>query len=234
MVKVQFTKTPSSGKYIVTAFQTIGYISILAAKYLEEKGAIQEIGFVDLEDNVPIAMIIDGAVKFPIRVLEGQSTIFITSEFPIQSKNLVDLATEIFNLSKKYEAKGIIALDGLAIENPKSESEVFYVSTGGSAQVAGAKKLEDGVMMGLNAELALKAKLLKIPTTILMAETHSNIPDGIAAAALINVLGNITKMAVDTTELVSEYKKTVEKINDTVRKMKQKEQPQTSGSDIYG
>lgn len=235
MSKFRFTTEPTQGSYIVTAFQTVGYISILAMQYLEEKGAVKPIGFLDLESEEQIAVVNNGEVGFPVRVLQGGNAIFITSQFPLPQKSVDELVKLIFGLYKKISSKGIIALDGLAIERAKTESEVYYVSTKSGEPPANTKKLEEGAMIGLNAVLTLRAKLDRIPVTVLMAETHSEIPDGLAAAALISVIDSITNLKVDTQELVSEYKKTLTKIDTMLKKIatqQPKEEP--SSPEVYG
>lgn len=75
--------------------------------------------------------------------------------------------------------------------------------------------------MGFNPYLAYKAKKMNVPLIVLMAETHAEIPDGLAAAALISVLEDIIDVKVDTSELISEYKKTLNQINNIIKKVSQ-------------
>jgi predicted ATP-grasp superfamily ATP-dependent carboligase len=234
MTRFHFTKEPSTGSYIITAFQTVGYISVLAVRYLEEKGALKQIGYFELETDAPVAIINNGEISFPIRILEGGGAIFITSEVPLPQKAINVFIPEIFDLYKKYSSKGIIALDGLAIEKGKETSDVYFVSNKKDMNIPDTKKLEEGAMVGLNAALILAAKATKTPVTVIMAETHSEIPDGLAAAALIATIGKLTSLKVDTTELVSEYKKTLSKINDMLKRVVTQKEEKPQGSDIYG
>ncbi len=231
MAKFYFKKAPKSGGYIITAFQTVGYISILASRYLEEKGAIKDIGYIDIDIETPVAVIDRGEISFPVRILQAENSLFINSQFPLDSEAITELIGQIFEIYKKYKFKGIICLDGLAIDKGKDVSDLYYVSTKDGFQPANARKLEDGAIIGLNAELTLKSKMEGIPVTLLMAETHSEIPDGVAAAALINALSPLG-IHVDTRELVSEYKQTLAKIDDMLKKLNKKEEP--NKPDLYG
>ena len=76
-------------------------------------------------------------------------------------------------------------------------------------------------MMGFNSYLAHKSRKMKIPFVVLMAETHADIPDGMAAAALISVLEDIINVKIDTSDLVSEYKKTLTQINNILKRVSQ-------------
>ncbi len=231
MAKFYFKKAPNAGGYIITAFQTVGYTSILASRYLEEKGAIKDIGYIDLDIETPVAVIDRGEISFPVRILQAENSIFINSQFPLGPDAVDALITQILEIYKKYKFKGIICLDGLAIDQGKDVSDLYYVCTKDGFQPANAKKLEDGAIIGLNAELTLKAKSENIPVTLLMAETHSEIPDGLAAATLITALSPIG-IHVDTKELVSEYKQTLAKIDDMLKKLNKKEEP--NKNDVYG
>lgn len=234
MVKTILGKGLEKGSHLITAFQTVGFISVLAVRYLEEKNIIKEIGSITLENDEPIAVIENGEVGFPIKIYEGPSSVFISSQFPVPKESLHDLINELFNLHKKYALNDIIALDGLPVEKGKDNSDVFYVSTKNKTDVEGAKRLEEGAMVGLSAELALRAKTEGLPLTVLMAETHLQIPDGLAAAALLGVLKKVMGTELDTKELVSEYKKTISKINSIMSDIAKKQKNDRPISEIYG
>jgi predicted ATP-grasp superfamily ATP-dependent carboligase len=231
MQSIKLKKSLNPGGYIISSFQTVGYISILATKYLEEKHIIKDAGFLELDIGTPIAVIENGEVGFPIRVYQANNSILISSQFPLSQSSIKNVISAIVDLYKKYKYKGIICLDGLSIEQGKENSDIYYTATKNGFQPTGGKKLESGAIIGLNAELMLRAQVEGIPATILMAETHSDIPDGIAAASLISALAPIG-IKVDTTELVSQYKKTLEKINQMLKRVPQKEAPKNQ--ELYG
>ncbi len=234
MARTMLDKNLTSGSHLITAFQTAGFISILAVSYLVEKNVIKEVGSISLEDDEPIAVVEGGELGFPIKIYEGESSVFVSSQFPVPKNSLHNLITELFALYKKYDLKDIIALDGLPIEKGKDSSDVYYVSTDNKATVDDIEKLEDGAMVGLNAELALRAKIEGIPLMVLMAETHLQIPDGLAAAALLDVLKKIIGMELDTKDLVSEYKKTMSKLNSIMNDIAKKQKNERPTSEIYG
>ncbi|MCL4362194.1 MAG: PAC2 family protein [Candidatus Parvarchaeota archaeon] len=206
---------------IITAFQTAGYISILAARFLEEKGVIKDVGGIDIDELAQFAVVKDGNLLSPIRILEGKEFTMITSQIPLPLKAINELADKIMLIYKERKADQIIALDGLAIDEAKDKSEVYFASTYNEKEIKNCKKLPEGAMMGFNSYFAHKARKSKIPFIVLMAETHAEIPDGIAAAALISVLEGILGIQVDTSELISEYKKTLGQINNLLKRVSQ-------------
>ncbi|MCL4399344.1 PAC2 family protein [Candidatus Parvarchaeota archaeon] len=221
-----------SPEFLIISFPTAGYVSLLVSKYLEDKALIKEVGHIDLENTNPLAIISDSRIGFPVRILGGKSAVFVSSQFPLLQRDLPDVVKQIFSIFKEHKFKEIIAIDGMEIDSPKEKSEVYYASNAEQKSVEGAKKLANGAIAGLNSSLSLEGKKLGIPVTILMAETHSEIPDGIAAASLISVLGGMIGMKVDTQELVTEYKKTLNRINEMIKRINKKEEPRQN--DIYG
>ncbi len=217
MASAHFYKQPEPGKYIITGFQTVGFISVLALSYLEDKGIIKDSGYIESENGGYVALVEKGDVTFPIRVLESDDAIFISSELPMLRNEVDPVVDEIINIYKKNKCKAIIALDGIGINEQKNTSEVYYVPVNLKDKLTKFKLLEEGAVFGLNARLAFKCKETSTPLIMLMAETHESIPDGIAAAALISALKTIIKLDVDTSGLVMEYKKMMGKINRTVK-----------------
>ncbi len=206
---------------IITAFQTAGYISVLAAKFLEEKGVVKDTQGIDLDELSQFTIVKNGEMLSPIRVLRGKDFTIITSQIPLPVNAVNSLSTKVIDIYKEEKSSQIIALDGLNIEEPKENSEVYFASTYGEKEIKNCKELPEGAMMGFNSYLAHKCRKMKIPFVVLMAETHNEIPDGIAAAALINTLESLIDIKVDTSELVSEYKKTLSQINNIIKKVSQ-------------
>jgi predicted ATP-grasp superfamily ATP-dependent carboligase len=206
---------------IITAFQTAGYISILAARFLEEKGIVKDVGGIDVDELSQFAIVKDGELLSPIRILEGKDFTIIASQIPLPLKAINELSDKIMQIYKEKKADKIIALDGLAVDEAKDKSEVYFASTYNEKEIKNCKKLPEGAMMGFNSYFAHKARNMKIPFIVLMAETHAEIPDGMAAAALISVLEGIIDVQVDTSELISEYKKTLGQINNLLKRVSQ-------------
>ena len=82
---------------IITAFQTAGFISILAAKFLEEKGIVKDIGGIDIDELAQFAIVKDGELLSPIRILEGKDFIIIASQIPLPLKAINELADKIIH-----------------------------------------------------------------------------------------------------------------------------------------
>ncbi len=214
-------EAPAKNKeHIVIAFQTVGYISVLVARYLEEKGIVKDVFGMNIDGLEEFAMVRDGEIINPIRILEGENFMMVTSHFPIPRNGAEGIIERIFDMYKKYSAKDIIIMEGLPIEDEKEKSTVYYASNiKNDAPVDKAEKLGEGAMIGLNAAMAIKGRKEKIPIRTLMVETHENIPDGEAAAELIKSLEDVLNIKVDTAELITEYKKTLAKINELIKRV---------------
>ena len=219
--------------FVITAFQTAGYISFLAVKYLEEQKVIKDIGGINLDSMREFGDVSDGFIQSPIRILSSGSAIFIASQFPLMQSAVEGLVGQISSICKKLKPKKIIALDGINADSAREGSQVYYASNDSKLKIDGAKKLEEGAIIGVNAHPSFMTKELGIPMAILMAETHSSIPDGIAASALISVLSQMIGIKVDTSKLVSEYKKTINKINELLKRVQRPKQSEDT-ENMYG
>ncbi len=222
---------PQNGKYLILAFPTAGYVSILSINFLIHKKLLKEIGYIDIESPEQFAVVENGKITFPIRIFEGQHGIFITSQFPIELKNVSTLTNEIFEIYKKFKCKAIITLDALNATEEKSTSSLFYVSNKIQIDIKNSKQLEEGVMIGLSAIIALESKKRGVPFIAFMAETHVNIPDGVAASKLIEGLDELVGIKTDTIELINEYKTVLSRINSIIQKTKGM---QEKHNEIYG
>ncbi|MCW1301843.1 MAG: PAC2 family protein [Candidatus Parvarchaeota archaeon] len=219
--KINIDSRIEPGHYIVTAFPTAGLASLLAVNYLIQKGILKKVGHINLNGLNQVAIIENRHLNYPIRLFEGKDSVFITSQIPIPVTHVDELTGAVFELYKTIKAKGIISMDAMETAEEKNKSEVYFVSEGFDNKIKDAKELEEGAMIGVNASIGLMAKETKTPFLGLMAETHMGVPDGLAAASLINSLGNIIDVHVDTTELINEYKRIGDKLNNLITKTNQ-------------
>ncbi len=222
---------PKEGSYLIVAFPTVGYISILAVNYLIHKKLVKEVGYIDLEVPEQLAVIDEGKITYPIRIFEGEHGIFVTTQFPVDLKFVKEITDTIVDIYNKTKSKAIITLDAINAAEEKKESGLFYVANKFDVNIKGATSLNEGVMLGLNASIALEARKKGLPFLALMAETHTSIPDGDAASKLIDGLNQITKINVDTAELVEEYKTVLSSLNKLIERAKS---TQEKKSEMYG
>lgn len=220
MVKIVCEEN-TEGKWLVLAMPTIGHVPELAITYAEEKNALKKVGYVYVE-NSPIALIYKGKVEYPISLLSTNNAIILLSYLPLD-KNIED---SIIDWYKHGKFKGIIILETIPVEVREAEDDVFYISEKvNDYPTDGLKKMEEGVLVGSSASLLLRLANENIPTFVLLAESHVEMPDGIAAANLLKALEPVLGK-IDTEELIKDYKRRLSKIHKLVTKYKEQQVPE--------
>ncbi len=227
-VEIVVEGTVPKNAIILEGFQGIGLVGTLAAQYVAEKTNSKVIGYVDVPEFPPIAILVNGKVRPPIRIhtfkKSGKNFIIFESELPIPQNFINPIANAIADFAKKHKVKEIISLEGLAVPKSPIVSKTYWISNT-EKKFTHLKKyassLKSGIVIGVSAALLIKAKVRKIPAAVVMAEAHSNFPDGMAAASLIQLLDKIYKLRIDVAPLERESKRFEEKVWEIIEKAKQ-------------
>jgi len=206
---------------IIEGFQGIGLVGTLSAQYLTNKLNFECIGYIDSEGIPPIALLVIGELRNPVKIFANKKRdmVIIESELSIPRKIIYELSEEITRWAKKIKAKRIICMEGIAVPEEKRNYEVFGLSTDkrlmNDLVKKGVKKLSNGIIIGMSAELLLKSMDLKVPAICLMVESREKFPDGMAAAAMLETLSRIYDFTIDVSELrkqASAFEQKIEKV----------------------
>lgn len=195
---------------IIEGFQGIGLVGTLSAQYLCQKLNFERVGYVDSEGVPPIALLVNGEVRNPVKIFTNKerSVVIIESELSIPRKIIYELSGEIARWAKSIGAREIVCMEGIAVPEEERNAEVLGMSTDPKLLALmvkkGVKKLDNGIVIGMSAALLLKSIELGVPATCLMVESRSKFPDGLAAAAMLEVIGRVYGLVVDVTELKSQ------------------------------
>ncbi|HME87221.1 MAG TPA: PAC2 family protein, partial [Candidatus Nanoarchaeia archaeon] len=131
----------------------------------------------------------------------------------------------VLKLAQTIQAKEIISIEGVGSNNPDEEPRTYYYSNSEAKRKAfqkiGVEELKEGVIMGVTGTILLKAKNAKQPLSCIFAETHSQMPDSKAAAAVIKVIDKYLGLNVDPKPLEHEAEAFEEKLRAIMEKSKQ-------------
>lgn len=230
------------GTIILEGFQGIGLVGTLAAQYIAERTNAKVIGYIDVPEFPPIAILSNGQVRHPIRIHQfkkgSQNFLIFESELPIPQKLVNSIARAIAEFAKKNKVKEIISLEGLAVPKTPVVSNTYWISNVSKRFKKiekYAKPLKAGIVVGVSAALLIQAKAKKVPAIVLMAEAHANFPDGMAAASLIKLLNKIYKLDIYVIPLEKEAQKFEEKVWKIIEKARQlKEAGERPGKTYIG
>jgi uncharacterized protein len=207
---------------IIEGFQGVGLVGTLTAQYLAQKNGFELIGHVDSEGIPPMALLVGGDIRNPIKIHANKKrdVIIIESELSIPKKIIYELSREITAWAKKINAKEIICLEGFSVPEEERDYEIFGMSTDKKIMdkltKKGIKRLDSGIVIGMSAALLLSSRDQKIPATCLMIESRKDFPDGYAAAELLNTLAKIYNFKIDVEELKSQAEKFEKKIKQVI------------------
>jgi len=220
-------------------FSGVGLVGTLAAQYLIEKLGAEQVGHIESDDLPPIAVLVKGEIKFPIRLYESvkHNLVFFESEFPIPPKAVIDIAEAIAVWAKKNNVRKVVCLEGVGMPHPPQSANVYGITNsrkGDKELEKYVRLLQNGIIIGVSAALMLECKARNIPAVCLMAESHTDFPDGLAAASLLGKLNEMFGFNVDVKPLEKEAKAFETKLKGLVQKAKTVKKATQQNKMIYG
>jgi len=188
---------------IILGFQGVGLVGTIAAQYLAANMKMDKVGYISSPELPPLALLIEGEIVHPIRIYSNKARdiIIIESELPIQQKLSYQISDEIINFAKKVKAREILCLEGIASLDGDEISDVYFMRTNEAKFKGKVRELKNGIIIGLSASVMLKSLETKVLATCLMAESRSDMPDGVAAAAVLDKFKDLYGLTVDTGSL---------------------------------
>jgi uncharacterized protein len=208
---------------VVEAFPSRGYVSTLAANHMIKQEKMELIGYIECDKLDAIAVVHDGMAMHPIRIYAKDNMLVLFSELIIPINMVHEFTTEIGNWLKTMMPKTVILLASVPGVESKNEHEILAVTTDEEIREKirklGIKEMHEGVLSGMSSSLMIKCSALKIPATSLMVET-AYIPDVLAAASLMRILGELLHLKVDTDELTRTGKQIEDKFRENLEQMK--------------
>lgn len=239
------TKAKINNPIFVVGFQGVGLVGTMASQHLADNLKCELIGHIESEYLPPIAILEKNSLTYPIRVYycKKYNIIIISSEVPVTSEFAFEMSHDIVDLMKKFNSKMAYVLEGLVSKGEKPEQEkVFGVPSNDKVK----KFLEDnkietiksGAILGVAGTILLETIDNNIDSCALMAESHTSIPDAMAATTVLKKLAEVLEFKIDTKELEKkgeEIEKKIKKIMDTMKSFSKKKNGEEDGSKVlYG
>jgi len=193
-MKIELNKTPQNVR-IIEGFPGFGLIGTITTEYLlDHIDDIEKIGSVWFNEMNPLIAIHEGEVIDPLGIFYSKKYNLVLLH-AVTNVNGVEwkLADAVNEVAKRLKAKEIICVEGIGALN-RVNGGVYYISNS-NLESAGAKKMSEGIVMGVTAAILLKTK--NFPLSCLLAETSSNLPDSRASARVIKVLDQYLGLQVD-------------------------------------
>lgn len=233
-MEIKLSEKPKN-PIIIEGFPGFGLVGTITTEFLVEHLGAKLIGTIEVDDVPAMVAIHDQKVVHPIGIFyDKKSNIVvlhvITSVTGVEwqiAKKLVEFALDV-------DAKEIISIEGVGSMNMQSQS-CYYYSNDLKAQTKlksiKLEPLKEGIILGVTG--ALLANIEKIKLSCIFAETHSSMPDSIAAAKVIEVLDKYLDLKLDPKPLLEQAKKFEEKIKGIMEKSQDAQEEQVKNKLRY-
>ena len=221
------TKSKIINPIFIIGFQGVGLVGTMASQHLADKLKCELIGHIESEYLPPIAILEKNSLTYPIRIYYSKkyNIIIISSEVPVTSEFAFEMSHDITELMDRFKCDKAFVLEGLVSkeENP-NQGKIYGVPSNDKMK----KYLEDnkvetiksGAILGVAGSILLSTIENKINSCALMAESHTNIPDAIAATTVLKKVGDLIGVKIDTAELEKKGKDIENKIKKIITTMK--------------
>lgn len=204
---------------IIHGFPGFGLVGTIASEFLLEHLNVEQIGKITVEEMPAMIAVHKNKVVEPFGIFYNKKYNIVIVNAIVSPQGLEwKIADYILRLAKKLQAKELIALEGLAGENPDEFKTFFYTNNQKKAEAInklGIQPLGEGIIMGVTGALLMKADM---PIICVFSETHTNLPDSKAAAKIIEELDKYLGLEVDYVPLLKQAETFEKKLQDIMKK----------------
>ncbi|VVB69998.1 PAC2 family protein [uncultured archaeon] len=209
---------------LIEGFPGIGMIGTIACSYMNDKLGLKLIGCITSDSFPPIASVHDYKPVYPIRIYasEEHDLILIYSEMIIPMEEVQPLTRKILEYAHEKDVEMIVSLAGIQVETPTdklygiiSNKELMIKLTENQIEA-----IKEGSIQGVSGTLVAECSLNEMHAINLLAQTNMPL-DPRGAAMLIEKLGKIINLQVDTSELIKEATTFEKKIKDNMNQIQE-------------
>jgi uncharacterized protein len=203
-MRIDLSQKPQN-PIIIQGFPGFGLIGTIATEFLIEHLDAVQIGEFVYDELPPTVAIHQGKLVKPMAIHYAKKQNIIILHTILAPKGQEwKIAELILDMATKLKSKRIICLEG--VMSPDGEGVYSYGDP--KLEKLGAKVLQESIIMGVTASLMTRNP----DVTCLFAESHSQLPDSKAAAALIQMLDKYLDLEVDAKPLLAQAKVFEEKL----------------------
>ena len=214
---------------IIEGFPSVGLVGAIATEFLATQLEMVEIGFLHPSKLPPVTIVKDGVPKSPIRFYAKDNLVVIVSDTAVPAELTYDISDIIVEWAEKHDAERIISLGGIAhqIEKKKSDNPCVFAIASDEETLKelltpDVKTIKLGFLTGIFGILMLKCQEKNIKSYGYLADADPNIPDPLAAAAVLDVLKKHLGLKLDTSSLRTASDKIREKMDMLLAQTKKK------------
>lgn len=205
---VETSSLQSASPYVIVGVPDTGLVGSIACSHITQTMRMSEIGHIESDILPPIMIVRGNEIKHPIRILTSGDIVIVVTEIIIGTQPFFHLVKTVTRWVKKYNAKFVIGLTGIAVPNRMEIEKPTVYGIGSTEEAKNRIKaaniipFEDGILVGGYALLIKECLKEQQPNITLLAESHLEFPDPHAAATSIESLNMILGTKIDVQELL--------------------------------
>lgn len=206
---------------IIEGFPGFGFVSTIATEFLIKHLNAKRIGKIYSSKLTPVAAIHNSEIIDPLEIYYDKKTnIVILRALTNISGAEWEIADMIMALAKKFKAKEVIGIEGIASEKTGKGSKVYYYTNLKNKKFEQIKleNLKNGIVVGVTGVLLLKSK--ELPLSCVFVEADSSLPDSRAAGEVIKVLDSYLGLKIDYKPLIKTAEEFETKLKDLIVRTK--------------
>jgi len=212
-MEIILTKKPQK-PVIIQGFPGFGLIGTIATEFLIEHLKAELIGEFVYDELPPTAAIHKSELIKPMAVYyaEKHNLVILHTILNVSGAEWL-IGNKIIEMATDLDAKEVICIEGVASPPDAKNAKIFSFGNKRLAEL-GAEPLKESIIMGVTGAILLRFK----EASCIFAETHSQLPDSMAAAQVIKILDKYLSLTVDYAPLVEQAKEFEQKIKGIVQK----------------
>jgi uncharacterized protein len=231
------TEKIGSTKYGLLGFPDTGLVGTIAVGHTIQSKNMKELAYVNPSALPPMLVIHNGAPKSPIRIFGNNDFFALISETPLPNATYKALVSSVVDLAKEKRVELLISLSGIAVQDRLEIKTPEVSGIGSTAEVRSNLKsrgfplLEEGFIAGPQALILNECIEQKVSTAILLAQSHANFPDPVAAVSVLNRLNEAFGFDIDVKALQDQaeefrikLRELMQRTQHSMRSMKSQEQ----------
>lgn len=203
----EITHETAPSDKLVAGFSTYGLAGLTAVDYLTTQLDLEVTGYVTTEALPAITPFENGVPRHHTRLYsrEGLDLTVLQNELFVPPWAADAFSDAILGWTDANDVEEVTVLSGAPIPHQETDHRSFHVATADyrESRLKGqdVPGLGTGFLEGVNASLVGRGMDTSLRVGIILTPVHAQVPDVQAAVRLVETVGHLFDLSVDTTEL---------------------------------
>lgn len=212
-MEIKLWKKPKN-PIIIEGFPGFGLVGTIATEFLLDHLKFELIGKIMFYELPAMVAVHQNKVVEPLGLFYNKEYNIVLLHAVTASAGFEwKIADTLITVAKQLDAKEIICLEGVGSGTETLSGNAFYYTNNSKKspklESFGLKPLNEGIIMGVTGALLLKSDT---DVTAIFADTHTDMPDSMAASKIIEALDKYLGLKVNPKPLMEQAKKFEDKL----------------------